>query len=489
MAGTYVPQIDYTSRDYFAIREDLLNLIPIFAPQWTNRDPSDLGIAILELFAHMADVLHYYVDRSASESFIATASQRDSVLKIAKMLGYTPTDTTPSTVSLTFQNSTTNSIVVPAATQVAAYTVVDGAKTEVIFETNSAITVPAKTGGTPGSATVKATQGYTIGAAEKIGVSDGTVGQIFALADSPVIQDSIQITVGSAVYNHVQHLIESAGNDPVFVSSTDAEIVTTVEFGDNVGGKIPPTNSEIYAVYRVGGGAYTNVPVNTITTILTNFVSGLTVNNTAAAVGGADIESIESIRINAPLSISSGNRAVSLKDYSSLAVQVSGVAKAVASATTYTNVTLYVAPFGDRGTTTGGALTDIFTTLATKVSKYLQPKMPPGASVTVLPPAFVPINITVAVYAQPQWKNSTVQSNATKALQEIFAFDNVLFGQRITLHYIMSALAAVEGVAYSTVSLLARSDAAQTGTNDAVLAVNELPEAGTLNIFVSGGIS
>ena len=488
MADTYIPQIDYTSRDYAAIRDDLYNLIPLFAPQWTNRDPSDLGIAILEMFAHMADVLHYYIDRSASETFLDTASQRDSVLRIAKMLGYVPADTSPSTVELTFQNSTASAIIVPAATQVAAYTVVDGVRTEVIFETNEEITVPAKVGSTPGSETVVATQGYTV-TDELLGVSNGTGGQIFELSESPVIQDSISVLIGSTVYNSVQYLIEAAGVDTVFSSSTDAEFVTSIEFGDNVGGKIPPTNSEIYATYRVGGGAYTNVQINSITTILTNYAAGLTVNNTSAAVGGSDIESIESIRLNAPLSVSAGNRAVSLQDYASLAVQVSGVAKAVANANTYTSVNLYIAPFGDRGTTPGAELTEVFSNLSAKVTTFLEPKMPPGASVTILPPDFVEINLTVIVQALPQWKNSTVQSNATKALQEILAFDNVVFGQRITLHYVMAALAQTAGVEYATVTLLARADETQSGTNDAVLLVNELPEAGTLSISVTGGIS
>ena len=488
MADNYIPQIDYTSRDYAAIRDDLYSLIPIFAPQWTSRDPGDIGIGILEMFAHMADVLHYYIDRAASEAFLSTASQRDSVLRIANMLGYIPTDTSPSTVTLTFQNTTGSSIVVPAGTQVASNIVVDGVQTEVIFETDADVTVPAKVLTVIGSADVTATQGYTV-SSELLGASDGSSGQVFSLSESPVIQDSIQILIGTTVYNHVQHLIESGSSDAVFISSTDAEYVTTVEFGDNVGGRIPPTNSQIFATYRVGGGVQTNVGVGTITTMLTNYQSGLSVNNSAAAIGGSDVESIESIRINAPLSVSAGNRAVSLGDYASLAVQIAGVAKAIANATTFTSVTLYVAPFGDRGTLSGGGLTDVFVALANKVSLYLQPKMPPGTSVTVLPPTFAPINITVVVTALPQWKNSTVQINATKALNELLAFDNVIFGEKVTLHYIMSALAATPGVDYSNVTLLARADGSQSGVTDAVLALNELPEAGTISVSVSGGIN
>lgn len=488
MADNYIPQIDYTSRDYEAIRTDLYNLIPIFAPQWTSRDPNDLGIAILEMFAHIADVMHYYIDRAASEAFISTASQRESVLRIAKMLGYTPTDTSPSNVTLTFSNSNDVDITLPAGTQVQAEIMVDGVETPIIFETDSQVIVPAAVGVVAGTIDVTATQGYTV-TDESLGYSDGTAGQVFVLADSPVIQNSISITVGTTVYRHVPYLIEADSGDGVFVSSTNAEFATSVEFGDNVGGKIPPTNSQILATYRVGGGAQTNVSAGTITTLLTNYEAGLTVTNADAAIGGADIESIESVRINAPLSVSAGNRAVSMSDYAALAIQVTGVAKAIATAETSTSVNLYIAPFGDRGTDSSNNLTEVFVNLSNTVELYISPKMPPGASVTILPPSFIPINITVVVTALPQWKNSTVLVNAQKALQELLTFDNVIFGEKITLHYIMSALANTPGVSYSNVTLIERDDQPGTGPDDVTLQVNEIPEAGTISITVTGGIS
>ena len=139
----YVPQIDYTSRDYTSIREDLISLIPNFAPNWTNRDPADFGMTILEAFAYMGDQLNYYIDRAANESFITTASQRDSVLQLARLLGYQATNNTASKVTLTFQNSTGSPITVPALTQVATSNITSSTSTQVIFETASSITISA----------------------------------------------------------------------------------------------------------------------------------------------------------------------------------------------------------------------------------------------------------------------------------------------------------------------------------------------------------
>jgi len=211
--------------------------------------------------------------------------------------------------------------------------------------------------------------------------------------------------------------------------------------------------------------------------------------NVSAASGGTDPESIESIRTNAPLTLSAGNRAVSLDDYAAIAVQISGVAKAIADAEVSNSINLYVAPFGDRGLTSGNELTEVFTALSNKIIEFITPKMPPGVSVTIFPPTFVPLNIEVVVVALPQWKNSTVQINAVKALNEILAFDNVSFKERISLSYVLSALSATPGVSYATPILLARADGAQSGTSDAVFAVDELPEAGTITVTVSGGIA
>ena len=57
--ANFIPQIDYTSRDYDSIREDLVNLIHLYAPQWTTRDPAEFGIIILEMFTYLGDIINY----------------------------------------------------------------------------------------------------------------------------------------------------------------------------------------------------------------------------------------------------------------------------------------------------------------------------------------------------------------------------------------------------------------------------------------------
>ena len=81
---------DYTNRDYTSIRNDLLNRASVVLPEWTSRDNSDFGMLFVDLVAYMGDILHYYVDQAARESFLETATRRSSLLAIASLLDYIP---------------------------------------------------------------------------------------------------------------------------------------------------------------------------------------------------------------------------------------------------------------------------------------------------------------------------------------------------------------------------------------------------------------
>jgi len=96
---------DYTSRDYYALREELVARVKSRVPEWTGSDSSDFGVALIEAFAFMGDQLNYYVDRVANEHYIATATQRQSILEIAASLGYVPTGYAAATMDVTIINN------------------------------------------------------------------------------------------------------------------------------------------------------------------------------------------------------------------------------------------------------------------------------------------------------------------------------------------------------------------------------------------------
>jgi hypothetical protein len=463
MANNVVPQVDYTSRDFDSIRNDMIGLIEFFLPDWKSRDDSDFGIVLIELFAYMGDILNYYIDRAANESFILTASQRESVISIARLLDYTFTQSTPATTTLSFSTFSTSAQVIPAKTQVATTSVVDGENVQIIFETDSQVTAPASGDGglTAGSVvTVLATQGYTVSQSgiDALAISNGTADQVYALADYPVIKDSVEVTVDDVSYTFVDYLVDYSGDDPVFTIETNAEDITSIVFGDNVGGRIPPNNALIEVTYRVGLGSAGNVSENTLTEIITNYQVGLQVNNEDAASGGSDPESTDSIRTNTPISIRALDRAVTLTDYESLAIQIAGVSKASATASTYNSVTLYYAPAGDPGVEDDNVTaTTVFTNLTTDVQTYFENKMPPTTTLTLQPPSYVSVDIDLNLFILDQYRQSTVTTSVQNVLSNFLAFDNVNFKDRITLQDILTEISAVSGVSYATITLLNRA--------------------------------
>lgn len=466
MSTNYIPSIDYTSRDYSSIRSDMTTLISNFSPTWTNRDPADFGMTLIELFAYMGDILNYYIDRAANEGFLATATQRQSVLQLASLLGYTPTDSSAATTALTFTNTTGSSVSLPALTQVSTSLISNATTAQVIFETDSALTIPAQSGSTPGTITVNATQGVTV-TNEAVAVATADANQTYALANTSVINNTVQLTIGNTSYTRVQYLIDSNSYDPVFTTFTNSEGITYITFGDNVSGRIPPSGVQIYATYRTGGGTIGNVSATLIKNIFkvpnSTIPVGVSVINETAATGGADQETIDSIRINAALSIRAVNRAVSLTDYGYLAVQIAGVSKAVATADTYSSVTLYLAPYGDAGVGIDNITpSNTFNNITPLVLSYLIDKAPANTSITFQPPKYVGAYLIVNITALPQYKQSSVLTNVTSAINNLFYIDNVAFHDTIAVSDVTDALSTVEGIAYKNISKMVRADQDQT---------------------------
>lgn len=102
--------VDYTSRDYYALREDLINLVKqrvnqSTTRQWSGDDPSDFGVALIEAFAYVGDLTNYYIDRIANETYLPTATQRKSIINLASLYGYSATGYRAATLKATFTSS------------------------------------------------------------------------------------------------------------------------------------------------------------------------------------------------------------------------------------------------------------------------------------------------------------------------------------------------------------------------------------------------
>jgi hypothetical protein len=82
------PQIDYLAKDYSSFRQLMLDRLSTIMPKWTERNPSDIGVAAIEALAYGADHLSYYQDAVATEAYLGTARRRISVRRHARLLDY-----------------------------------------------------------------------------------------------------------------------------------------------------------------------------------------------------------------------------------------------------------------------------------------------------------------------------------------------------------------------------------------------------------------
>src|SRR5262245_18738089 len=96
------PMIDYMARDYDSLLQAMRALIPEKLPEWTDYESqADFGNVLLQLFAHMGDILSYYQDRVANESFLGTTQQRRSVIQHLRLIGYQLSTAAPASATLT----------------------------------------------------------------------------------------------------------------------------------------------------------------------------------------------------------------------------------------------------------------------------------------------------------------------------------------------------------------------------------------------------
>ncbi|KHE93414.1 MAG: Baseplate J-like protein [Candidatus Scalindua brodae] len=80
--------LDYLARDYASFRQLLLDLIAQRNPDWLERNPADIGIALVELLSYTGDHLSYFQDTVSNEAFLDTVRQRVSAKLHARLIDY-----------------------------------------------------------------------------------------------------------------------------------------------------------------------------------------------------------------------------------------------------------------------------------------------------------------------------------------------------------------------------------------------------------------
>lgn len=277
---------------------------------------SGIGMALLEITAYTYDILSYYADVIANESFLPTAKDRESVILLTRLIGYKMRSATSASLDMvaTLDAIQANDVILEVGT---TFTTEGG----VTFEFVSEQTIP--TGST--TATVTAVEGVTV---TDSFTSDGTTFQEFKLSESPLIDGSITVEVDSFEWDEVDSLVYSDSVDQSYQVRTDVDDFGYVKFGDGTSGLIPPNGATIDISYRIGGGVAGNVAIGSVDgTELQGKLSGVSpdtyvnvaLSNTERGSGGEDRESIDSAKFWAPRSVATNGRAVTLQDFDTLA--------------------------------------------------------------------------------------------------------------------------------------------------------------------------
>jgi uncharacterized phage protein gp47/JayE len=482
------PAFDYASRNFVNIKQDLLTRANTVAPEWTDRDPSDFGMVFVDLWSYMGDIIHYYIDRASQEAFIQSATQKESVLAYANLYDYTPNFKTNAQATVYVANSTSSSFAIPQYTQFI------GQDNDEYFYFYSTSEVTAAS-----AATVEVTvrEGTRVVDEVLTSNSSGQTGQRYTIRTKDVAPSTIEVyvTEEGATTRWIRY--SSLSDIPLGVAGyilyTTSNSEIQIVFGNRSNGRIPPAGCSIKVNYTVGSGSLGNLPQNAIYSFSSLPYAGLSVSGSSVANGGSDGETVESIRRSLQSVVRAQDRAVTLQDFKDLALGVNGVFKAVASYTSGAggaSVNIYALPLVTDYLTLAGSTISVSSDLRTVISDTITPKTVLGTTVSIVSSITVNrVNISLTVQVNDKYVASWVKSDVEDALDNLFTFSSVEFGQEIRLGDIYKLVMSINGVDYCTVSTFEMRDPSNVLISAGALSPVQLLKKGTITVSTAGGMT
>jgi hypothetical protein len=298
----------------------------------------------------------------------------------------------------------------------------------------------------------QASQGETV-ANEVVGDGDASVPfQTFSLLKKPVTfllgdgphgaKSTLSLAVGGVQWKEVATLYGAGPTDQVFVTRLADDQTLTIELGDGVvtGARATSGRANLVATYRQGAGLAGRVGANTLTSLLDSINGLKRVTNPIAADGGADPQVIDDARVNAPTTVKTFGRAVSLEDFVDVALATNEIAKANATwVWTGLQKTIFLTVAAQ-----GGELLspDGIQQLWNALLSHRDPNHPLRIDNFVR----VPIIVNATLTTDPRYDPAAVRSSAFDALAAALSFDQLQLGQAIHLSVVYGVLQGVPGV-------------------------------------------
>ncbi|HEY7181480.1 MAG TPA: putative baseplate assembly protein [Blastocatellia bacterium] len=301
---------------------------------------------------------------------------------------------------------------------------------------------------------VKATHGET--RRETLGSGDGSkVFQQFALRQSPLtyvsaatpegVESTLKIFVNDLQWHEPESLFGLAPADRVFTTRRSDDDVTTAVFGNGKWGARLPTGVEnVRAEYRQGIGLAGNVEAGQIALLASRPLGVKEVVNPMRASGGADKESRDQARKNAPLAIAALDRLVSTQDYEDFARVFAGVSKSFAIRLSDGRRELVHVTIAGVDDIPIDETSDLFRNLRHALRQFGDPALPIQLATRELTLLIISANVRLL----PDYLWEKVAPNIRAKLLDTFSFERRELGQDALLSEALSAMQSVEGVAY-----------------------------------------
>lgn len=306
---------------------------------------------------------------------------------------------------------------------------------------------------------VKATHGET--RTEILGSGDGSkVFQQFKLSFAPLtyvaantpagVGNTLQVRVNDVLWDEAISLFNFGANDRRYLKHTDNEDETFVRFGDGKRGvRLPSGTENVTATYRSGIGKGGNASAEQISLLATRPLGVKGVINPLAATGGADRETRDQARRNAPIAVMALDRLVSVRDYADFARTFAGIGKASAARIADGRRHLLHVTIAGANDIPISKTSDIYRSLRAALHTFGEPHLPIQLAVRGL--ILLIVHAKVRVKVAYQWE--TVEPKVRSALLEHFSFERRELGQDARLSEAITVIKGVAGVEYVDVDV------------------------------------
>ena len=304
---------------------------------------------------------------------------------------------------------------------------------------------------------------------EVLGSGDGgRAYQSFTLRQSPLTytpadnpsggESTLTVQVNEVKWAEVPELFGHGPRERIYVTQIDDDGTTTVQFGDgHTGARLPVGQENVKATYRKGIGLGGDVRAGQLTLLMTRPLGLRSVINPLAASGAQDRQSLGDAQTNAPVTVLTLDRIVSLRDYEDFARAFSGIAKALATWTWSGHtrqVFITVAGIGGADVNDNSVLQLRLLSAMRKAGDSLVP-------IKVKSYRKPTFKLSAAVKVNPDYVQGSVFAKVESALRTSFSFDARSFGQPVTLSEVIAVMQEVKGVVAVDINKLFRTGDAE----------------------------